>query len=99
MSMRDRVEDLKKRRQKNLEMGGEERIARQNQKGKLDVRTRLGLLFDPGTFVELGLLANRAGYMDDPSAPAPADGVITGTGLIDGRPVACAAYDFTIFGG
>jgi acetyl-CoA carboxylase carboxyltransferase component len=102
MHMRERVEDLLRRRAQKLEMGGPERIARQKEKGKLDVRTRLGLLFDEGTFEELGLLAASNGNLpeeEDPARPSPADGVVTGTGEVDGRPVAVAAYDFTVFGG
>ena len=54
-----KLSDLKGRRAKNLAMGGEERIARQHQRGKLTVRERIDLLFDPGTFVEIGLLASQ----------------------------------------
>jgi acetyl-CoA carboxylase carboxyltransferase component len=102
MKMKDRVEQLEALRAKKKEMGGAERIARQRAKGKLDARARLELLFDPGTFEELGLLAAQGGALqeeEDPSRPSPADGVITGVGEIDGRPVAVAAYDFTVYGG
>jgi len=102
MKMKERVEQLEELRAKKRQMGGEERIARQHAKGKLDARARLALLFDPGTFEELGLLAAQGGALqeeEDPSRPSPADGVITGVGEIDGRPVAVAAYDFTVFGG
>jgi acetyl-CoA carboxylase carboxyltransferase component len=60
---------------------------------KLPVRDRLAVLFDPGTFVEDGLLATAA---DDALA---ADGVITGVGRVDGRPVAVIAHDFTVKAG
>ncbi len=76
-------------------MGGEEKIARQHEKGKLTVRERLDLLFDAGTFVELGLLAkDREG-----SENAPADGVVTGHGEVEGRQVWVIAYDFTVMAG
>ncbi len=100
--MRERVEELLRRRAQKLEMGGPERIERQKAKGKLTARERLALLFDPGTFEELGLLAASNGDLpeeEEPGKPTPADGVITGTGEIDGRTVAVAAYDFTVFGG
>lgn len=60
---------------------------------KLPVRDRLAVLFDPGSFVEDGLLATA---MD---AGLPADGVITGVGRVEGRPVAVIAHDFTVKAG
>ncbi|GAA1270580.1 acyl-CoA carboxylase subunit beta [Pseudonocardia aurantiaca] len=60
---------------------------------KLPVRDRLAILFDPGTFVEDGLLATAA------DAGLPADGVITGVGRVEGRPVAVIAHDFTVKAG
>jgi acetyl-CoA carboxylase carboxyltransferase component len=96
------VEDLRRRRARNLEMGGPERVARQHERGKLTVRERLDLLFDPGSFVELGLLAHqqpsRGGAAADPDR-TPADGVVTGHGLVDGRQVWVIAYDFTVMAG
>src|ERR1700716_306893 len=82
-------------------MGGEERIAHQHGKHKLTARERLALLYDPGTFVEFGLLAHQHSMTGGATAPArtPADGVVTGEGLIDGRRVYCAAYDFTVMAG
>src|SRR6266704_6363479 len=96
-----RVEDLKSRRKKNLAMGGEEKIAKQHQRGKLTVRERIDLLFDSGTFVELGLLANQQPVRGGESDPdgTPADGVVTGHGEIDGRQVWVIAYDFTVMAG
>ncbi|MBJ6762727.1 acyl-CoA carboxylase subunit beta [Myxococcaceae bacterium JPH2] len=101
MKMTERVEKLAEQRQRNEGMGGPERIERQHAKGKLTARERLKLLFDPGTFEEMGLLAAHLGNLpeEEEDKPSPADGVITGTGEIDGRPVAAAVYDFTVFGG
>ena len=90
-----RIEDLKSRRKKNLAMGGEEKVAKQHQRGKLTARERIGLLFDAGTFVELGQLAQAR----DGSADTPADGVVTGHGDVDGREVWVIAYDFTVMAG
>ena len=78
--------------------GGEEKIARQHAAGKLTARERIALLTDD--FTELGVHARphfsqRA--MD--GREAPADGVITGWGNVDGRPVAIVAYDFTVMAG
>ena len=79
-------------------MGGEARLARQKERGKLDARARVDLLVDSGTFVEIGVLATHLGKLDsDP--PSPADGVVCGTGFIDGRPICVASYDFTVHGG
>ncbi len=102
MRMKDRVEELARLRAQKAEMGGAERVDRQRARGKLDARSRLKLLFDEGTFEELGLLAASNGNLaeeEDADRPSAADGVITGTGEIDGRPVAVAIYDFTVFGG
>ena len=87
------LEDLHRRHRAATEMGGPEKLARQAAAGKLDARARLNLLFDPGTFVELGSLAGTK----DP--PTPADGLVAGTGLVGGRPVAAGAEDFTVKGG
>jgi acetyl-CoA carboxylase carboxyltransferase component len=102
MKMKDRVEKLEEQRRRNEGMGGPERIERQHAKGKLTARERLQRLFDENTFEEMGLLAGAEGNLpeeEDPGKPSPADGVITGVGEIDGRPVAAAIYDFTVFGG
>ncbi|MHB1846737.1 MAG: carboxyl transferase domain-containing protein, partial [Deltaproteobacteria bacterium] len=100
-TMRERVEQLEKRRARARELGGLERIARQKAKGKLTARERLALLFDGGSFEEYGALAASGGALpeEEEGRPSPADGVITGVGEIDGRPVCAAAYDFTVFGG
>src|SRR5688572_9475550 len=100
MKMAERIEKLMQERARYREMGGPERVARQKARGKMDARARIDSLFDKGTFKELGLLAGDRGQKSSEwQTPTPADGVITGTGLVDGRPVACAAYDFTVFGG
>ncbi len=78
-------------------MGGADKVAKQHAKGKLSARERVDKLFDPGTFVEIGMLATH--HVGGEPTDAPADGVICGTGKIEGRMAACAAYDFTIFGG
>ena len=96
MSMRKKVEDLEQRRAAAKRMGGEARLARQRDRGKLDARARLDLLMDSTTFHEIGLLARHLGKAD---SPTPADGVVCGTGLIGGRPVCVASYDFTVQGG
>ena len=86
------------RRVQALEMGGRDRVERQHDAGKLTVRERLELLIDPGSWVEYGLLADSM----DPTYEGrflAADGAVTGVGLVDGRQVAVAAYDFTVLAG
>ncbi len=87
--------DLEKMRGSALAMGGEKRIASQHASGKLTVRERLEKLLDPGSFEEFGMLG-RAAHQPERT---PADGAVTGTGRIDGRPVAVIAYDFTVLAG
>ena len=70
----DVVADLATRRDVAGRMGGPERITRQHERGKLDVRARIEALFDPGSFDEIGRLAGEL----------PADAVVTGVGSIDG---------------
>jgi acetyl-CoA carboxylase carboxyltransferase component len=97
-----RVEELRARKERNLQMGGPEKVGRQHERGKLDVRERVELLFDAGTFVEIGLLAHQQATRGNPVGPpeqTPADGVVTGHGLVDGRQVWVIAYDFTVMAG
>ncbi len=93
--------DLRARQARNLGMGGEAAIARQHSRHKLTARERLERLFDPGTFVEFGRLAHQHSMHVTDTQPdrTPADGCITGEGLVDGRRVYCAAYDFTVMAG
>jgi len=98
--LRSLAEDLRVRREQIRQGGGAEKVAVQHAQGKLTARERLGLLIDPGTFVELGIhgrphFSQRA--ME--GREAPADGVITGYGEVEGRLVAVAAYDFTVMAG
>ena len=86
------LERLKDMEAKAREMGGPERLAKVYAQGKLDVRQRVDALFDPGTFTEIGSLV---GNKED----SPADGLVCGFGLVNGRPVAVGAEDFTIKAG
>src|SRR5438309_5899703 len=98
--LRPLAEDLQARREKLKQGGGPEKIAKQHGAEKLTARERLDLLIDAGTFVELGIhgrphFSQRA--ME--GRYAPADGVVTGYGKINGRLAAVAAYDFTVMAG
>jgi methylmalonyl-CoA decarboxylase subunit alpha len=98
--LRPLADDLRARREQIKLGGGEEKIAAQHARDKLTARERLALLIDEGTFVELGMhgrphFSQRA--MEGKEAPA--DGVITGYGKVNGRLTAVAAYDFTVMAG
>ena len=96
----DHLEELRRRRERVLAAGGEERIRRQHEAGKLTARERLDLLLDPGTFVELDpFVVPRSRDFGLDRVEAPADGVITGWGTIEGRPVHVFSQDFTVLGG
>jgi acetyl-CoA carboxylase carboxyltransferase component len=98
--LRPLVDELLERRAAARLGGGEERIAKQHAADKLTARERIDLLVDPGTFSELGLHAGihySVRGLEDKEAPA--DGVITGYGKVEGRMVAIAAYDFTVMAG
>jgi propionyl-CoA carboxylase beta chain len=80
--------------------GGAKRIADQHGKGKLTARERIELLLDPGTFQELDrYVVHQCSDFGMEKKKFPGDGVVTGSGTIDGRQVFLFAQDFTVFGG
>jgi propionyl-CoA carboxylase beta chain len=92
--------DLEKRRQTAKAAGGLDKLAARREKGIMSARERVEALFQPGTFMEWGMHADHDCHdfgMEDKSFPG--DGVITGVGYVDGRPVAVFSQDFTIGGG
>jgi acetyl-CoA carboxylase carboxyltransferase component len=95
-----RIDELRKRREKSRQGGGEVRIAKQHAKGKLTARERLELLLDQGSFQELEPFVlppqDELGLSEE---QLPGDGVVTGYGQIDGRTVYVYAQDFTVMGG
>ena len=96
----DRLEELRRRNREAEAGGGEERIERQHREGKLTARERAELLVDPGTFEEFDkLVTHRCLDFGMEKNLVPGDGVITGHGLVDGRPIFLFAQDFTVFGG
>ena len=98
--LRPLVEELHATRARLRLGGGQEKIDRQHAADKLTARERIDLLVDEGTFTELGIQAGihySVRGLEDKDAPA--DGVITGWGKIDGRNVAICAYDFTVMAG
>lgn len=92
----DPVEELQRRRRDALAMGGQERVARHHDSGRLTVRERIDGLVDEGSWFEFGLLAQPerrdVGH-------APPDAVVTGCGLVDGRKVCLLGVDATVLGG
>ncbi len=94
------VDAVHERRVEDRLGGGEERLQRQRDAGKLTARERIDALIDEGTFQEIGLFRrNRTTAFGMDTANMPADGVVTGTGAILGRPVHIASQDFTVRGG
>lgn len=92
----DKIKALKDRRNRILAMGGEKAISKHKEKGKLTARERLDYLFDSGTFREIDMFVeHRCVNFDMAQVDIPADGVVTGHGKIDGRPVFAYAQDFT----
>ncbi|MBI3953152.1 MAG: propionyl-CoA carboxylase [Chloroflexi bacterium] len=93
------VEDLQRRRARALELGGEERVRRQHEQGKLTIRERLDRLVDPGSFVEYGAIAGGTVREDDGSQRFVPAGFVAGLGKINGRWTAVGGEDFTVRGG
>lgn len=92
--------DLLRLRAEAKKGGGEERVARQHEKGKLSARERIELLLDDGSFEELGLFVRHHSHDFGLDQNRPyGDGVVTGFGRIKGRLVYVFSQDFTIFGG
>ena len=82
--------DLERRRNHTRAMGGPERVAKHHAKGKLDARARLDRLLDAGSFRELGTLVG---------GDIAADGIVVGSGAVNGTPVMVGAEDFTTLAG
>ncbi len=98
--MKDKIEELKKLREKAKLGGGKARIKTQHDKGKLTARERIELLVDEGSFDEIdAFVKHRATDFGLDKQHFPGDGVVTGFAKIDGRPIALFSQDFTVFGG
>jgi len=94
------LEQLQARREVARQAGGAGKLAKRHANGQMAARERLGIFFEAGTFQEFGMHAQhtctRFGLQNK---ELPCDGVVCGTGLVDGRPVAAYAQDFTVGGG
>ncbi|BEP30176.1 acyl-CoA carboxylase subunit beta [Helicovermis profundi] len=95
-----KLQDLRQRKEKIALGGGEKRVQKQHEKGKLTARERINLLFDEGSFVELdAFVKHRCTNFGMEKVDAPAEGVVTGYGKVDGRLVYAYSQDFTVVGG
>src|SRR4051812_29138923 len=95
-----KLDELERRKLESEKGGGEQRIQRQHDEGKLTARERITLLFDPGSFQELDqLVVHRNTDFGMDKQRIAGDGVVTGFGTVQGRPVYAFAQDFTVFGG
>src|SRR2546428_10665297 len=96
----ERLDQLEKLGEQALQAGSPGAVERQHERGKLLPRERLELLLDPGSFVELDMLArHRAHGFGIEENRALTDGVVTGWGTGGGRKIFGFAQDFTLFGG
>jgi len=96
----DRHEELKRRREKILRMGGPKAVEQQHKAGKLTARERVEYFFDPGSFSEMGMFVkNRTTAFGMDTKEIPAEGVVVGYGRVNGRQVIVAAEDYTAMSG
>ncbi|ATL83464.1 acyl-CoA carboxylase subunit beta [Streptomyces samsunensis] len=95
-----KLADLQRRIEEATHAGSARAVEKQHAKGKLTARERIGLLLDEGSFTELDEFARHrsTNFGIDQNRPY-GDGVVTGYGTVDGRPVAVFSQDFTVFGG
>ncbi len=100
LTTREKIERLRKLKEKSLLGGGKKRIEAQHAKGKLTARERIDLLLDPGSFQEVDqLVTHRSTAFGLDKQKILGDGVVTGHGKINGRLVFIFSQDFTTFGG
>lgn len=94
------IEKLLDKEAQVRQMGGEKAVQKQHDGGKLTARERIDLLFDPGTFREIDMFVHhRCDNFGMEKIDIPSDGVVTGHGLVNGRPIFAFAQDFTSRGG
>jgi acetyl-CoA/propionyl-CoA carboxylase carboxyl transferase subunit len=100
MTMEDRIEELRELREEARKGGGEERIEKQHERGKLTARERIDYFLDDDSFVEFDQFrTHQCTNFDMEDREVLGDGVVTGYGAVDGRKVFVFAHDFTVFGG
>ncbi len=100
MTMDERIDELREKRREAEQGGGEERIEKQHERGKLTARERIDYFLDDDTFNEFDQLrTHRSHNFGMEEKQVPGDGVVTGYGEVNGRKVFVFAHDFTVFGG
>ena len=98
--MRQKLAELKAERERLIHLASPKAVERQHSRGKMTARERINYFYDQGTFTEHGLFAKpRITGFDLDQQDLTGDGVITGSGDVNGRPVYAYAQDFTIAGG
>ena len=97
--MNELTAEMEERRKRVVTGGGEERVRKQHEAGKLTARERIEALLDEGSFVELGVFVKHRGGDLMEGVEAPGEGVVTGYGTIEGRTVFVFSQDFTVLGG
>src|SRR5213080_2741445 len=96
----EKLAHLRELRDQAVHSASAEAVEKQHEKGKLTARERIEKLLDPGSFEELDTFVRHRTFEFDMHRNRPwGDAVVTGHGLIDGRPVAVFSQDFTVFGG
>ena len=94
------IEELRQRRRAITQGGGEEKLQQRRARGLLAARDRLALLFQENTFQEVGMHArHNSRALETDGRELPADGVVTGTGYVNGQMVAAFSQDFTVSAG
>jgi len=100
MTMDERIEELREKKERAALGGGEERIESQHDRGKMTARERIDYFLDDDTFNEFDQLrTHRSHNFGMEEKQIPGDGVVTGYGEVNGRKVFVFAHDFTVFGG
>ncbi|NQD66087.1 acyl-CoA carboxylase subunit beta [Bacillus haikouensis] len=100
MDIYEKINELYDRRREVELGGGDAKIDKQHEKGKLTARERIDILVDPGSFVELNpFIEHRCSDFGLNGVNGPGDGVVTGYGKVNGKPIYLFSQDFTVFGG
>ncbi len=100
MTTKDKIKRLRQLKAQLQKGGGDQRIAKQHESGKLTARERIAMLCEPETFQETFLFAKHRGTsFGMEGQELPGDGVVTGIGAVSGRPVCIGSQDFTVSGG
>jgi len=97
--MNELTAEMEERRKRIHKGGGEARLAKQREAGKMTARERIDVLLDEGSFVELGVFTEHMGSSLMNGVDAPGEGVVTGYGTVEGRTVFVFSQDFTVLGG